>query len=182
MSTRKAATAAEAPAELEPVELDPPDPTLVRWREFADRVVDIVHDGDASKVINTPRPAWSDPDEDVVDVVLGGSIYMSKPAKVALRLERGVEADDGDTLKPARMAVRAFAGRMCDKDLPGIEVKFVRAIKGKTDDDHKPWMHTRTILMVSEARELVDVLLAAIELVGGTPPDAGEETPYGVKQ
>lgn len=40
--------------DLQPVELDPPDPALVRWQELADRDWMICHDGDASKVLEFP--------------------------------------------------------------------------------------------------------------------------------
>jgi hypothetical protein len=152
-------------AELEPVELDPPPAALAEWEALTDLDVDIVHRGDASEVISTPRPIWSDPDEDYIDSSGSSPLYMSRPARVALRHERGRAADYGDTLQPARVVVRTFMGRMFDQALYGVELKLVTGIKGE-EASEKPWRHTCMSLTVSEARELVDVLIAAIDLVG----------------
>ena len=152
--------------DLEPVELDPPAPEIVRWQELAEREIDLRHEGDASRVIQAPRPAWSDPDEDLVDGAPHSSVYMSSPARVALCVHQGLSRDDGDELMPARVVVRAFMGSMFDQELRGLEVRVVKRNKGK-DKDEKPWFHTVFSLSVSEARELVDVILAAVDLVGG---------------
>lgn len=151
--------------DVEPINLDPPDPKLARWQELAERDVDIYHDGDASLVINAPRPAWSDPGEDYISTAGTASVYMSAPALVPLSLDRALKTDDGDTLQPARLAVRAMMGTSADQVLHAIEIKLVRPAKDAQKSD-KPWMHTPVSLTIREARELVDTLIAATDLIG----------------
>jgi hypothetical protein len=150
----------------DPVDLDPPAPEILRWQELADRDVNIYHEGDASKVLAAPRPAWSDPAEDAIGDSPSEAVYQSAPAKVALTLEPGLPYGD-DELDPTRVVVRAFMGHMCEQSVYGIEVKLCRPIKGRKHSDDKPWFHTRMSLTISEARELVEVLQAAIDLIGG---------------
>ncbi len=152
------------PADLEPVNLDPPDPVLTRWQNLVDRETDICHDGDVSRVIPSPRPPWSEPEEDIVGRH-GGSCYMSAPAAVAATMDAARLADDGDTLQTARVVIRAFMGHMFEQDLYGLELKLVRPISGK-ENSEKPWRHTAVSLTIPEVRELVDILQAAIDLIG----------------
>ena len=157
-----------APVDLEPVELDPPDPALERWEKLAYRTddINIYHGGDASRVIGIPRPDWSDPDEDGVYRAAGQAVYQTTPARVALSLKDGFHADSGTTLVPSRLVVRGFLGYMAG-EMRGVEVRLITPGKGKTYADDKPWVHTPFSLTISEARELADVLLAAVDVLGG---------------
>lgn len=154
-------TEAPAPAELDVQELDPPDPAIARWQELADRDVDIYHDGDASKVIAEPRPAWSDPAEDLIGSAVSSFAYASSPVRIVNKLGYGV--GDEESLKPARVYIRAvFAPQNALRQ--GVQIGLSRAT-GKTKD--KPWINSEMILTTDEVSDLVDALTAALDLFGG---------------
>lgn len=73
------------PAEMEVVDLDPPNPAIVRWQELADRVLPIQHDGDATKLLDFPRPEWSDEDADFVGDSAFNVAYRSERVSVAAK-------------------------------------------------------------------------------------------------
>ncbi|MGE0219660.1 hypothetical protein [Mycolicibacterium sp.] len=62
---------------MPPVELDPPappDPAIARWQELAERDIIINHGGDAETVMPFPRPAWADPDCDMIGNTRGPAV------------------------------------------------------------------------------------------------------------
>lgn len=149
----------DIPADLEPVELDPPAPEIIRWQELVDRDVVIYHEGDAEKIIPFPRPAWADPDEDIIGAYLDTSYYTSEYAFIALEHARG-ETDD-DEFRPAVLLVRA---KLCGdgKPIVGLNLKKI------SDRDKKSWTsELGQGLTPAEALELADVLRAAVDLLGG---------------
>lgn len=144
-------------ADPAPVNLDQPSPELVRWEELADRDTDIVHHGNAEKVLPFPRPAWADPSEDGTGRSHLSTCYSSPPASVPATHSLGV--DHGDWYEPARAIVSAKAwgsGRTC-----------VNLTVSKVEDG-SGWSNTALSLQPSEATELARVLLAAVDLIGGT--------------
>jgi hypothetical protein len=141
-----------------PVDLDDaPDPALAVWEALTELPDFIEHDGDASKVIPFPRPAWSDPDEDVVGVLLGETWYRSKPAKVLTTHMRGHADPDCAILYPAyaRVSLRQFGTR----PVPVVTVTF------NDQRQSGPGPGARALdFAPADARLLAHVLLAAAEL------------------
>lgn len=146
------------PVDLEPVELDPPDPALERWRELADRGDDeIYHGGDVEKIMPFPRPAWSDPSQDLFATSLPCTLYRAYPVKVSATRHSG-DASDPDVWIPAGMYVQPAIG--------GTDVAVVRvSFSEKKDGGWKngPYM----ALTLPEAEDLIAVLRAAVDLIGG---------------
>lgn len=142
-------------ADLGPVELDPPNPAIARWQELADRDITVVHDDDAEKVIGFPRPAWADPDEDDIGTSAPASFYRSSYVSVASMTSGGENV--GGELYPAHVKVSARIHGDADL-LIGILVN--RFISGE-------WREFGTSLPPAAAVELAEVLLAAVDLVGG---------------
>jgi hypothetical protein len=143
-------------ADLDPVELDPPSPEVVRWQELADRNIRICHEGDAEKVIPFPRPAGADPDCDIVGKGLAWSYYTSEWADVTVAHSPG--AVDDDHVLPASVRVRA---KWC-----GDGGRFVGLSMRDTQDGKWEWPEGFG-LTSAEALELADVLRAAVDLLGG---------------
>lgn len=144
-----------SPVDLNPVDLDPPSPAIARWEELADRDICVQHNGNAEMVIPFPRPAWADPDEDVVGDTVQSSIYRSPVAYVASMTGGG--DDDGNTVRPANFQVSAKihgSGQM----LIGVTINAVR--DGK-------WCWLGISIDPKGALDLSEVLRAAVELVGG---------------
>lgn len=143
------------PAELEPVDLDPPNPAIARWQELAERDIDIVHDGDAEKVMPFPRPAWASAHEDEVGRTLGGSFYVSEAAYVPMRHRLGV--NDDEVWEPAAIRIRA---RQCGTGEHYIGFAARQVVDGKMKETFSVGLNP------AEALELADVLRAAVDLLG----------------
>lgn len=139
-----------------PVQLDPPDPAITRWQELADRGVIIDHSGDAEKVIPFPRPAWADPDEDIIGNRLSSSYYTSEWARIPISYRDGEVT--GDFFEPATMRVRA---KMCGDGEKIIGISARQFAKGEWH-----WWHG-VGMKPAEATELANALLAAVDLIGG---------------
>lgn len=142
--------------DLEPVELDPPDPDLTRWQELLDRNTGIYHDGDIEKIMPFPRPAWSDPDEDLFATSLPCCLYRAEPVKVNATRHSGHRGVD--EWIPAGVYVQPAIG---GTDVPVVRISFSE----KTDKgwNNLPYM----ALTITEATDLIDVLRAALNLLGG---------------
>lgn len=154
--TKKINTA-EAPTNLEPVELDDPNPALALWQELADRDWDAFHGGDIEKIMPFPRPAWSEPDEDLFASSIPCCLYRAYPVKVPAT-RHGGNANDDEVWTSAGMYVQPAIG---GTDVPVVRVSFSE-YKGP-GWNNKPYM----ALTVAEARYLIDVLNAAVSLLGG---------------
>ncbi|MEX7474635.1 hypothetical protein AB4Z39_33665 [Mycobacterium adipatum] len=76
--------------DYQPVELDtpstlpPPPAALVAWQELADRDIEVMHDGDVSKMMPFPRPAWAEESYDLVGPSLLSTAYRSTVAHIPL--------------------------------------------------------------------------------------------------
>lgn len=147
--------------DLEPVELDPPDPALARWQELADRSPAIYHAGDAEKMLGHihPRPAWSDPDEDMTGRSHLSTAYSSTPVRVVAAHDFGV--DHGDWWEPA---VAWISTKFYGNSHESIQVTFSKVVDGK--GANSKWQNVSMSFQPDEARELVEVLQAAIDLIG----------------
>lgn len=144
--------------DLEPVNLDPPDPALARWEELLDRSPVVFHDGDIEKIMPFPRPAWSDPDEDLFASSLPCCLYRAVPVKVP------ATRHSGDGKHPT---VWESAGVYVQPAIGGTDVPVVRiSFSDKTDKgwNNSPYM----ALTVTEATYLIDALRAAVDLFGGS--------------
>ncbi|TXI63307.1 hypothetical protein [Mycolicibacterium mageritense] len=140
--------------DLDPVDLDPPDPAIARWEEFAARDIDIEHDGDAEKVIPFPRPAWADPSRDDVCATSQESSYRSPKVLVASLTAGG--CDDGGWLEPASAGVSARVHGNGNR-LVGLTIR--RYV-------NEEWREFGMSMPPSAAVELADVLRAAVDLFG----------------
>lgn len=143
---------------FEPVELDPPDPAIARWQELVERDYYVYHDGDAEKYIPFPRPKWSQPDEDQIEACLPLSAYKSEPVAVRSVHSGGQRGVPG-TLRPAAVVVTAF---MYGTGEQVVNVKTER-VYNKTDQ----WQSLAVNLSPEEVADLIDVLTAALALIGG---------------
>lgn len=148
------------PVDLEPVELDPPDPALARWQELADRNVDVHHDGDAEKILGHihPRPKWSDPEQDQTGRSHLSTAYSSRPVRVVASHNFG--QDHGDWWEPA---VAWVSARLYGNSHESVRVTFSQ----RDDSDGGRWQNVAMSFQPNEAVELANVLLAAIDLIGG---------------
>lgn len=144
-----------SPAELAPVELDPPRPEIVCWQELAAIDVGIFHEGDTSKVTTVPRPAWSDPERDVVANALTHTRYRSALAEATLGFEKGLAEDD--YLEPATAQVQALMFG------DGTEMVHFATQIWKGDD----WVSHGINLSAAEALNIAELLTAAAALIGG---------------
>ncbi|WP_204806462.1 hypothetical protein [Mycobacterium riyadhense] len=144
-----------------PVDLDPPAPppaALARWKELADRDIVVYHDGDASKVIPFERPAWADPDHDIIGRNLSQTYYTSQWAEIPLSYVNG--HIDEEELEPAVMRVRA---KMCGDGIGFVGLSERRFANGQ-------WKVSDGVgLTPAEATEIAHALLAAVDLIGGAP-------------
>jgi hypothetical protein len=143
------------PIEYDVIDLDGPDPALTAWQELSACPDYIDHQGDASKMIPFPRPAWSDPDEDNIGDTLGACFYRSKRAKVTTSYNWG--HSDGSVFYPAyaSVSVRHF-GTLATPlvTLTLVDQRKTGVGPGARGLDLHP----------STARELAAVLLAAAAL------------------
>ncbi|KRD04959.1 hypothetical protein ASE48_20170 [Mycobacterium sp. Root265] len=144
-----------SPAELTPVELDPPDPVLARWEELSGRDIAIDHGGDAEKIIPIPRPAWADPDCDEIGKSVGWTTFNSTTAHVPAN-RMGGEAI-GECLLPCGFRVR---GRLIGDGWAGVGITMTRYLDEK-------WNSLGITLTLDEARDFANVILAAVDMVGG---------------
>lgn len=139
-----------------PVELDGPDPALARWEELAYRDVGIIHDGDASKVLPFPRPAWADPDEDLVSGCPLLSLYRALPVRVPVSRHRGDDRN-GIMTTPAAYVQPVING---DKRA-SVRLSLSLYENGKWDNGNY------LAFRIAEARDLIGALQAAVDLIGG---------------
>lgn len=146
-----------SPAELTPVELDDPDPVLSRWQELVDQERSVYHGGDIEKIMPFPRPAWSDPDQDLFATSLPCCLYRAEPVKVPATRHNG-NADDDEIWTSAGMYVQPAIG---GTDVPVVRVSFSE-YTGR-GWNNKPYM----ALTVTEAKYLIEVLSAAVNVLGG---------------
>jgi hypothetical protein len=142
--------------DLDPIELYPPDPALTRWMEIAFRDDEIIHDGDASKVLPFPRPAWADPDEDLVSGCPLLSLYRAIPVRVPVSRHRGDDRN-GIMTTPAAYVQPVING---DKRA-SIRLSLSLYENGKWDNDKY------LAFRIAEARDLIGALQAAVDLIGG---------------
>lgn len=156
MTARKKPVAEANPVDLDPVELDPPDPALVRWQELADWDGIIHHNGDAEAMLPFPRPAWADADEDDFGQSYISTCYSSRPVRVAIKQAPGNRIDD-DQWAPAAALVSA--------ELYGTGITKVSLTL--TNIRERRWHSVALGLSAAEALELADVLRAAVDLFGG---------------
>ncbi|KRD07794.1 hypothetical protein ASE48_10175 [Mycobacterium sp. Root265] len=147
-------TNAVSPAELAPVELDPPDPVIARWQGLADIDLLINHDDDAEKVIPLPRPAWADPLCDVVGHSVCSSSYNTDYAAIPLTYMGGESHED--SVLPSRLSVR---GRLIGCGWLGVGMTVTRYDDGE-------WREAGCTMTLSEARDLIEVLSTAVEMIG----------------
>lgn len=138
-----------------PVELDPPDPTLARWEELLDRDRMIYHDGDAEKIMPFPRPAWSDPDQDLITNSGLTSLYRAEPIPVTASRHDG--RNDGKIFTPASVFVQPVLGGSGNK---AVRLSFSKW-SGSSGWDNAPYM----ALTIPEVANLIDVLSAAVDLI-----------------
>ncbi|OBB18547.1 hypothetical protein A5761_08670 [Mycolicibacterium setense] len=142
--------------DTEPVNLDPPAPELARWQELADQPIVIPHGGDASKVLNFPRPDWADPDMDYVGSSVGTSAYRSEPVRIAARGCLDSRNVDG-VITPAHVNVAA--------ELWGGGTRKIHLDLARFEG--KGWSEPMIGLYLDEALQLADALRAAVDLFGG---------------
>lgn len=143
------------------VDMDPPasmPAALARWQQLAERDTAIRHDYDAEKVIGFPRPLWADPDLDEITNSRGGSYYRSAWVDIPSMAAVGINRDG--VLQPAICSVSAKHHGNYTVPLIGLSVR--RAIDGE-------WREFGMALPLDAAAELAQVLLAAVDLVGGAP-------------
>lgn len=148
-------TATEA-IDLEPVNLDPPNPAITRWHELADWDGIIYHDGDAEAMLPFPRPAWADADEDEFGQSYISTCYSSRPVRVAVKQAPGNRIDD-DRWAPAAALVSA---ELYGTGITKVSLTLTNISEGK-------WHAIALGLSPAEALELADVLRAAVDLFGG---------------
>lgn len=148
--------------DLEPIDLDPPNPAIARWEELADWDGIIHHDGDAEKMLPFPRPAWADPDEDEFGQSLHSTNYSSRPVRVSARYAPGNLIDDNSWAPAAALVSAELAGDGIAKVL-----LTVSNMKGGSVKNGGVWLGQAIGLTVDEALELADVLRAAVDLIGG---------------
>lgn len=97
--------------DYQPVELDtpstlpPPPAALVAWQELADRDIEVMHDGDVSKMMPFPRPAWAEESYDLVGPSLLSTAYPVDGRSHSAQPDKGL-AQDG-FWEPAYVGVRA---------------------------------------------------------------------------
>lgn len=139
---------------FEPVTLDPPAPEIVRWQELAARDTEIYHGGDAEKIIPFPRPAWADPDRDVIGDSWQQSCYRS--ARVEIPTMSGGGAHDGEHFEPAVFAVGA---KIHGGGYPLIGIQIRRYIQ-------KEWHEWGSSIPPKAALELAEAIKAAVALFG----------------
>jgi hypothetical protein len=157
MTQKKSAAPSEELVDLDPVELDPPSPEIVRWRQLAERETIIYHDGDATNIIPFPRPAWADPDCDIVSDRLDRCYYTTEFARIPVSTRAG--AVDADAFMPAHFDVRAKLGGD-GHPIVGMGLRW-RNSKGE-------WCYEFSLgVTPAEALEFADVLRAAVDLLGG---------------
>ncbi|MBI5536690.1 MAG: hypothetical protein HY898_28480 [Deltaproteobacteria bacterium] len=144
---------------MAPVNLDPTAPEIVRWDELTGDV-DIYHGGDASKVLDVPRPSWCDPDEDFYGDSIDSFGYGSAVARVVV--SNGTGVSDGESLDPARVTVQALMAASGYVHY-GIQICLSRATGADKD---RLWINSKMTLTPAEALELADVLRAAVDLTG----------------
>lgn len=145
------------PVDLPPVELDPPAPALARWLELADRERAIYHDGDIEKIMPFPRPAWSDPDEDLFATSLPCCLYRAYPVKVSATRHNGDKTDPNKWESASVFVQPAIGGT----SVPVVRISFSEQVDKRWDNS--PYM----ALTLTEARDLIGVLQAAVDLIGG---------------
>lgn len=141
-----------------PVELDPPDPAVVRWQELAAKPRFVEHDGDASKVIPQPRPAWSDPDLDHVGTSWRASYYASAAAVVYASHATGDV--DTEVWVPARISATA---KLYGNGETSISVLTQSFVAGNPE--------CAVGLTVAETVELIRILHSALDLIRGCAVD-----------
>lgn len=144
-----------APADLAPVDLDPPSPSIARWQALVDVDLVIDHDDDAENVIPFPRPEWAQPEDDYVGKSICSSWYNSDWARIAT--SHMVGESQGGSILPSGIRVRA---RVCGEGWTGIGISILRFI----DDE---WTDLGCTMTLDEARKLAEVLQAAIDMAGG---------------
>lgn len=154
--TKKSNTTDACPTDLVPVELDPPDPALARWKELADWDGIIHHNGDAEAMLPFPRPAWADLDEDDFGQSYISTCYSSRPVRVAVKQAPGNRID-ADRWAPAAALVSA---ELYGTGIAKVSLTLTNIREGR-------WHSVALGLSVAEALELADVLRAAVDLLGG---------------
>lgn len=142
--------------DLEPVELDPPDPAIARWEELSDWDGIIYHNGDAQAMLPFPRPAWADVDEDDFGQSYISTCYSSRPARVAVKQAPG-NYINADQWAPAAALVSA---ELYGTGIAKVALTLTNIKEGK-------WFSIALGLSAAEALELADVLKAAVDLIGG---------------
>jgi len=155
--SQKKHTVTEPIVDLEPVDLDPPNPAIARWEALADRDVHVQHDGDAEKMLGHihPRPKWADPDRDQTGRSHLSTAYASTPVRVVASHNFGVDHDDW--WEPASAWVSAkFYGNSHES----ISITFSQVA------DSGNWQNVAMSFQPDEARELIEVLQAAVDLFG----------------
>ncbi|MEX7470589.1 hypothetical protein AB4Z39_12865 [Mycobacterium adipatum] len=156
-NTTKAVATTDDP--FEPINLDPPNPAITRWEALAERDVYVHHDGDAEKMLGHvhPRPAWADPEQDTTGRSHLSTSYGSLPVRVVASHNWG--KDHGDWWEPAVVWVSAkFYGNRHET----VQLTF-----SQIDDSDGRWQNVAMSFQPDEARYLVEVLQAAIDLFGG---------------
>lgn len=144
-------------ADLEPVNLDSVDPALAHWQELVDRDTAIYHGGDIEKIMPFPRPAWSDPDQDLFSTSLPCCLYRADPVKVSATRHTGDKTDPDEWTSAGVYVQPAIGGT----DVPVVRISFSERVGGKWDNS--PYM----ALTITEATDLIGVLRAAVDLHGG---------------
>ncbi len=147
--------------EYPPVDLDQPDvlPDAVkRWQVLADREHFIHHHGDAENIIPFPRPAWADPDCDLIRYSLGQTAYRSTNAWVQAKSSGGQEIGNGE-LEPASVRVRAIQY--------GTGEQVVSLYLSRTEKSGGKFLGWGVNLTPTEVGQLIEVLRAAVDLIGG---------------
>lgn len=153
-NTTKAVATTDDP--FEPVELDPPNPAIARWQELADRAIVIPHDGDASKVLEFPRPEWSDETLDHVGCSAFNTAYRSERVRIAARGCSDARNVKG-VITPAHVNVIAEQWESGTK----------KVYLGIARFEGNRWIEQMVGLYRAEALELAEALRAAVDLLGG---------------
>ena len=154
--TQQVDTSADDP-QMVPVELDQPSPAVAHWAAISSAEVVVDHDGDASKVIPFPRPAWSEPWEDEIGRALSSTYYNSESTDVVASMHRGenpTKADGSAWWNPASVRVRA---RLAGDGQAYVGIRLRRVIDSE-------WAESGMSLTPDEALELSDVIRAACAL------------------
>lgn len=142
--------------DLEPVELDPPDPAITRWEELADWNGIVYHDGDAEAMLPFPRPAWADPDEDDFGQSYISTCYSSRPVRVAVKQAPGNRINANQWAPAAALVSAELYGTGIAK----VALTLTNIREGQ-------WHSVALGFSAAEALELADVLKAAVDLIGG---------------